>query len=128
MTSKTTLKKKTNNNIFLTSRLLVVVVGAVVACCSMFMTMPDTMCYWNKQKKQMKWRAALIFLSSMSPFCFHFSTVIEKKTSLSLVHRASSFSFFLYSHHILCRERLLLRSIHNSFETHKKNGMECARK
>jgi len=49
----------------------------------------------------------------------------RKKNSLSLMQRASSFSlFFLYSHHILCRERLLLRSIHNSSETQKeRNGM-----
>lgn len=54
---------------YVTTKLVFVVVGAVVACCSMFMTMANTVCYWNKQEKQMKWRAARFFFS---PRCRRF--------------------------------------------------------
>ncbi len=93
---------------------------------------PCPILFATETSKRSRWNdepLLFFFLPSMSPFCFHFSTVIAKKTSLSpslsLVHRPSSFPFPLfYSHPILCRERSLLRSIHNSSETQKeRNGM-----
>jgi len=53
----------------------------------------------------------------------------SKKKTLSFSRASTVFVLFflfflLYSHHILCRQRSLLRSIHNSFETQKeRNGM-----
>ncbi len=54
--------------------------------------------YYNSKKKTLSFsRASTVFV-----LCFLF--------------------FLLYSHHILCRQRSLLRSIHNSFETKKERN------
>ena len=109
------------------------VVGAVVACCSMFITMLETLlciCYWNKEKKQMKWRAALFFLSTSlsSSFCFHFSTVREKNSFPT--ERPTACVFFLLVCATTSRHRESEKELALAFNPlfiwdELKDGIEC---